>query len=73
MIVEDEGVDEKDFRYDDVGEKVTVSHDATPEFDAFMQNYKKIKDKETHTQLQADLIEHLWHNFPDLYTNITVE
>lgn len=49
MIVEDEGVDEKDFRYDDVGEKVTVSHDATPEFDAFMQDYKKIKDKETHT------------------------
>ncbi|XP_021304964.1 uncharacterized protein LOC110430969 [Sorghum bicolor] len=73
MIVEDEGVDEKDFKYDDVGEKVTVSHDATPEFDAFMQNYKKIKDKETHTQLQADLIEHLWHNFPDLYTNSTVE
>jgi len=73
MIVEDEGVDEKDFIYDDVGEKMTVSHDATPEFDAFMQNYKKIKDKETHTQLQANLIEHLWHNFPDLYTDITVE
>jgi len=73
MIVEDEGVDEKDFIYDDVGEKMIVSHDATPEFDAFMQNYKKIKDKETHTQLQADLIEHLWHNFLDLYTNITVE
>ncbi|XP_021314674.1 uncharacterized protein LOC110434616 [Sorghum bicolor] len=73
MIVEDEGVDEKDFKYDDVGEKVTVSHDATPKFDAFMQNYKKIKDKETHTALQADLIEHLWHNFPDLYTNSTVE
>jgi hypothetical protein len=49
MIVEDEGADGKDFRYDDVGEKVTVSHDATPEFDAFMQNYKKTKDKETHT------------------------
>jgi hypothetical protein len=73
MIVEDEGVDKKDFIYDDVGEKVTVSHDATPEFDAFMQNYKKIKDKETHTQLQADLIDHLWHNFPDLYTNIIDE
>jgi hypothetical protein len=44
MIVEVEGVDENDFRYDDVGEKVTVSHDDTPEFDAFMQNYKKIQD-----------------------------
>jgi hypothetical protein len=36
MIVEDEGIDEKDFRYDDVGEKVTVSHNDTPEFDAFI-------------------------------------
>ena len=72
MIVED-GVDEKYFRYDDVGEKVTVSHDDTPEFEAFMQNYKKIKDKERHTQLQADLIEHLWHNFPDLYTDSIIE
>jgi hypothetical protein len=41
MIVEVEGVDENDFRYDEVGEKVTVSHDDTPEFDAFMQNYKE--------------------------------
>ena len=49
MIVEDEGVDEKDFRYDDVGEKVIISHDDTPKFDAFMQNYEKIKDKERHT------------------------
>ena len=71
MIVED-GVDEKYFRYD-VGEKVTISHDDIPEFDEFIQNYKKIKDKETHTTLQADLIEHLWHNFLDLYTNYIVE
>jgi len=49
MIVEDKGVDEKDFKYDDVGEKVTVSNHATPEFDAFIENYKKIKDKETRT------------------------
>ena len=67
MIVEDEGVDEDDFNYDDMGEK--VSHESTPELDAFIQNYKNIKDKETHTQLQADLIEHLWQNYPDLYTN----
>ena len=36
MIVEDEGVDEKDFRYDDVVEKVTISHDDIPEFDEFI-------------------------------------
>ena len=51
MIVEDEGDDEDDFNYDDMGEKVTVSHDSTPELDAFIQNYKNIKDWETHTQL----------------------
>ena len=52
---------------------MTISHDDIPEFDEFIQNYKKIKDKETHTTLQADLIEHLWHNFLDLYTNYIVE
>jgi hypothetical protein len=57
MIVKDEGDDEDDFNYDDMGEKVTLSHDSTPELDAFIQNYKNIKDKET-PQLQADLIEH---------------
>jgi hypothetical protein len=36
-------------------------------FDAFIANYRKIKDNETHTQLQADLVEHLWNNYPDLY------
>jgi len=36
MIVEDKGVDEKYFRYDDVGEKVTISHDDIPEFDEFI-------------------------------------
>jgi hypothetical protein len=46
MIVEGEGVNEKYFRYDDVGEKVIASHDDTPKLDAFIQ---KIKDKETHT------------------------
>ena len=35
--------------HNDVGEKVTVSDDDTPEIDAFIQNYKKIKDKGTHT------------------------
>lgn len=76
MIVEDEW-DEYDYNFDDrgqyvcdyedMGERVTVSHDAAPELDAFIENYKNIKDKETHTQLQADLIEHLWQNHRELY------
>jgi hypothetical protein len=32
-----------------MGEKVTVSHTNTPELDAFIENYRKIKDNETHT------------------------
>jgi hypothetical protein len=73
MIVEDEGIDEDDFSYDDMGEKVKISHNGTPELDEFIQNYKNIQDKETHTQLQADLVEHLWQNHADLYKNIIVE
>jgi hypothetical protein len=57
MIVEDE---KEDFIYDHMGEQVTVSHDDASELDAFIVNYRKIKDNETHTQLQADLVEHFW-------------
>ena len=71
MIVEDERdeyTDEYDCDYDDMGAKVTVSHNEAPELEAFIQNYKNIKNKETHTRLQADLIEHLWNYHPDLYS-----
>jgi hypothetical protein len=69
MIVEDEREDEDDFNYDGVGEKLKISRDETPELDEFIQNYKKIKDKHTHSKLQDDLIEHLWQHHPDLYKN----
>ena len=67
MIVEDERDDEHDIIYEGVGEKVNLSHEGTPELEEFIQNYKNIKDKEIHTQLQADIIEHLWQHHPDLY------
>jgi hypothetical protein len=35
-----------------MGEKGNVSHDDAPELDAFIANYRKIKDNKTHTQLQ---------------------
>jgi hypothetical protein len=42
-----------------MGEKGNVSHDDAPELDAFIANYRKIKDNKTHTQLQP------WHfEFP---------
>jgi hypothetical protein len=59
MIVGDEQDEEDDFMYDYMGEKVNVSHDDAPKLDAFIDNYWKIKDHETHTRLQADLVEHL--------------
>jgi hypothetical protein len=49
MIIEDERDEEPDFIYDDMGEKVTVSHAYAPELDAFIANYQKIKNNETHT------------------------
>jgi hypothetical protein len=73
MIVEDESEEGNDFNYDEMREKVTVSHDDAPEIEAFIANYRKIKDNETHTQLQEDLIEHSWKNYPDLYNSITTE
>jgi hypothetical protein len=59
MIVEDEVDEEDDFIYDQMGEKVIISHADAPELDAFIANYQKIKNNETHTQLQAGLVEHL--------------
>ena len=67
MIVEDECDEEDDLSFDGEGEKVKISHDGTPELEEFIKNYKNIKDKEVHNQLQDDLIEHLWQHHPDLY------
>jgi hypothetical protein len=70
MIVEDkrdEYIGEYDCNYDDMEEEVAVSHSEASELDAFTHNYKNIKNNKTHTQLQADLIEHLWQYHPDLY------
>nr|XP_034569929.1 putative nuclease HARBI1 [Setaria viridis] len=67
MIVEDERDEEDDLNYDGVGEKVKISHDETPELEEFIKNYKNIRDKDIHNQLQDDLIEHLWQHHPDLY------
>ncbi|XP_020406610.1 uncharacterized protein [Zea mays] len=67
MIVEDERDDEHDINYEGVGDKVNTSHEETPELEEFIHNYRKIKDKGIHTQLQDDLIEHIWQHHPDLY------
>jgi DNA-binding ferritin-like protein len=73
MIVEDEAEEDNDFNYDQMGERVTMSHNDAPELDVFIANYQKIKDKKTHPKLQEDFIEHLWQNYPNLYNNISSE
>jgi hypothetical protein len=36
--------EEDDFIYDYMGEQVTVSHNDAPELEAFIANYRKIKN-----------------------------
>ena len=43
-----------------------MSHEQTNEFIAVIQNYQRIRDQEIHSQLQSDIIEHLWQRQGDL-------
>ncbi|XP_020271677.1 uncharacterized protein LOC109846848 [Asparagus officinalis] len=63
MIVEDErNNDYIDFTYDAAEEAPTilVSHERTIDLCEFIQNHHRIRDRQTHSQLQLDLVEHLW-------------
>ncbi|RWR94628.1 putative nuclease HARBI1 [Cinnamomum micranthum f. kanehirae] len=64
MIIEDERDQSLPPNYDArEGEcsDLPVSRDHTTEFQDFIQNHLRIRDKRTHSQLQANLVEHLWH------------
>ncbi|KAF8409735.1 hypothetical protein HHK36_005814 [Tetracentron sinense] len=64
MIVEDErdvnGAE--DFNYDAIDESphAPVSHERTTELMKFIRGIHRIRDRGTHSQLQSDLVEHLW-------------
>ncbi|CAL8169259.1 unnamed protein product [Prunus armeniaca] len=63
MIIEDERDDRLPRDYDvRNGESIdlVISHERTTEFQAFIRNHIRIRDKGTHNMLQADLVEHLW-------------
>nr|AAS07307.1 hypothetical protein [Oryza sativa Japonica Group] len=61
MIVEDEKDDEGlDYNYDDEGERVTPLHTPIAELQDFIQNHHNIRNRQTHSQLQEDLVDHLW-------------
>jgi hypothetical protein len=65
MIVEDERdlyLGANAFDYEQINETPLEppSHKHTVEFLDFIQNYHHIRDRETHSQLQLNLVEHLW-------------
>ncbi|XP_052181945.1 uncharacterized protein LOC127794738 [Diospyros lotus] len=65
MIVEDERDtthEDVDFNYDAVAATPTIdlSRNHTSEVMEFIQVHHQIRDKQTHVQLQNDLVEHLW-------------
>ena len=61
MIIEDEGsAGDTEFDGTDADTHVSVSRDPTQELEDFIQNHLRIRDRATHSQLQMDLVEHLW-------------
>ncbi|XP_028085070.1 uncharacterized protein LOC114286174 [Camellia sinensis] len=64
MIVEDERdvneAEDYDYEQTDENPHVSVSHDQTTELMEFIRRHHRIRDRETHSQLQSDLVEHLW-------------
>ena len=63
MIIEDERHgDQPDFNYDVIEENqpIHVSHERTRELYEFIRTHHQIRDWQTHSQLQADLVKHLW-------------
>ena len=65
MIVEDERhtyLGANDFDYDQINDNgpEPVSHNPTCNLMQFIERHNSIRDRGIHSQLQADLVEHLW-------------
>ena len=65
MIVEDERhtyLGANDFDYDQIDDNgpELVSYNPTCNLVQFIERHNSIRDRGIHSQLQADLIEHLW-------------
>ena len=64
MIVEDERdvneAAELDYEQIDDNPTIQLSREHTNEFMEFTETYQCIRDHEIHSQLQSDLIKHLW-------------
>ena len=59
-----------DFDYEQIDEMdnlpIQVSREHANGFMAFIQSHEHIKDQQIHSQLQSDLIKHLWQLHCDL-------
>jgi len=73
MIIEDEcdANGAEDLDYEQVPESIptTVFQEPTEEFSqftTFIAVHEKIRNRETHSKLQLDLIEHLWQQYSEL-------
>jgi hypothetical protein len=65
MIIEDERdlyLEADAFNYEQINDTPLEppSHEHIVEFLDFIQNHHHIRDRETHSQLQLDLVKHLW-------------
>jgi len=71
MIIEDERDEDDDFQYDSVGQLVRPTplkqRNSTRELHEFIQAHHNVRDKETHSQLQEDLVEHLSRYYGNMY------
>nr|XP_034925837.1 uncharacterized protein LOC118057386 [Populus alba] len=64
MIIEDEGAMNLGFDHErEVNSFISVSHGEIPELHDFLQTHNRIRDRATSSQLQEDLIEHLWEQY----------
>jgi hypothetical protein len=68
MIVEDERTNngKEDFEYEQHNEPLElVTLGATNDFSEFIRHHHSIRDKQTHSQLQLDLVKNLWQLHSD--------
>jgi hypothetical protein len=64
MIIEDERARHLGFDHErEVNSFISVSHGEIPKLHDFLQTHNRIKDRATSSQLQEDLIEHLWEQY----------
>ena len=64
MIVEEERhTGWENYTYERMGERVKVSCTHAEQLSAFIQMHQQIRNKDDHSQLQDDLVEHLWQKF----------